>query len=74
MTLVMACGIEGMLPDGHAVGIVITAGLNTPDQIKEAMVENGIRAVQHKHPTVTDVQVTLPWHEYELPDEDEDEE
>ena len=72
---VLQCYIEGTQPDGRrgrAVGVVLTAGLDIPDETKSLMVQMGMKSLTYQYPGITDIQVVKDWHEAELPPLDED--
>ena len=69
---VLQCYIEGTQPDGTVSCICITAGPETLDVIRDAMVEDGKRSLRGWYPGIKDIQIVKDWHEVRLAPLDED--
>jgi hypothetical protein len=54
----------------NEVGLSITALPDTPDEVRDVMIEQAKRTVEHRWPGVADVQQTGAWKELEVPDEE----
>lgn len=69
---VLQCYIEGTQPDGTVSCICVTAGPDTPDEAKSAMVEGGKTSLRNWYPGITGIQIVKDWHEVQLEPLDED--
>lgn len=69
--IVLTAMITGQLGEDE-VGLGITAGQDTPEEIRDAMVEQAKRAVEHRWPGVTDVKQLGSWREFVVFDDEED--
>lgn len=67
--IVRVAHVVGQL-GGHEIGMSLTVGPETPEEMQEVAIENAIKGMERQYPGVRDVHQVGGWIEQELPIEE----